>query len=79
MQLIEDYESLAGRAADLDEALFELQVAIKHLLKDIIIDSATVSKEMGLSGVKLSKISVPIFDSKVFNWKNFWETFDATI
>ena len=32
-----------------------------------------------LSGVKLSKISVPIFDGKILNWKSFWEQLDATI
>ena len=35
MLLIDDYESLAGRAAGLEEASFELRVAIKHLLKNI--------------------------------------------
>ena len=33
--LIDDYESLAGRAGGLEEASFELQVAIKRLLKNI--------------------------------------------
>ena len=39
----------------------------------------TVSKETGLSGVKLPKVSVPTFDGKVLNWKSFWEQFEATI
>ena len=33
MLLIDDYESLAEKAASLEEVSFELQVAIKHLLK----------------------------------------------
>ena len=32
--LIDDYKSLAGRANGLEEALFELRVAIKRLLKN---------------------------------------------
>ena len=78
MLLIDDYESLAGRADGMEEALFELRVAIKRLLKTIKADSA-VDKVKGLSGVKLPKISVPTFDGKVLNWKSFWEQFDATI
>ena len=35
MLLIDDYESLAGRAADLKEVSVKLRVAIKRLLKDI--------------------------------------------
>ena len=57
---------------------FALRVAIKRLLKTIKVESA-VDKDKGVSGVKLSKISVPTFDGKVLNWKNFWEQFDATI
>ena len=79
MLLIEDYESLAGRAAGLEEALFKLRVAIKCVLKDIKIESAIVSKEMGLSKVKLPKISVPTFDGQILNWKSIWAQFDATI
>ena len=52
------------READLEEALFQLRVAIKHLLKDVKIESA-VSKETHLSGVKLPRISVPTFDDKI--------------
>ena len=76
--LIDDYESLAGKAGGLEEALFELRVAIKRLLKNIKTES-TASKATGLSGVKLPKVSVPTFDGKVLNWKSFWEQFDATI
>ena len=76
MLLIDDYESQAGRATGLEDTLFELRVAIKCLLKDIKVDS-TVRKEMGLSGVKLPKISVPTFDGEVLNCKSFWEQFDA--
>ena len=76
--LLDDYQSLAGKAASLEEALFELRVAIKRLLKKIKTESA-VTKEPGLGGVKLPKVSVPTFDGKVLNWKNFWEQFDATI
>ena len=78
MLLIDDYESLVGRADGLKEALFDLRVAIKHLLKNIKAKSA-VDKDKGLSGVKLPKISVPTFNGKVINWKSFWEQFDATI
>ena len=35
MLLINDYGSLAGKAAGLEEASFELQVAIKRLLKNV--------------------------------------------
>ena len=58
MLLIDDYESLSGKADGLEEALFELRVAIKRLLKNIKAESA-VNKDNGLSGVKLPKISVP--------------------
>ena len=58
MLLIDDYESLAGKVDGLEEALFELRVAIKRLLKNIKAESA-VDKHKGLSGVKLPKISVP--------------------
>ena len=78
MLLINDYESLVGKSAGLEEASFELQVAIKRLLKDIKTESA-ISKETGLSKVKLPKVSVPTFDGKVISWKSFWEQFDATI
>ena len=78
MLLIDNYESLAGRAGGLEEALIELRVAIKRLLRNIKAESA-VGKEKGLSGVKLPKVSVPKFDGKVLNWKSFWEQFDATV
>ena len=78
MLLIDEYESLAGKAAGLEEASFELQVAIKHLLKNTKTES-TVSKDKGLSGVKLPKVSVLTFDGKVLNWKSFCEQFDTTI
>ena len=78
MLLIDDYKSLAGKAGGLEEALFELRVAIKRLLKNIKAKSA-VSKEKGLSWVKLHKVSVPTFDGKVLSWKNFWVKCDATI
>ena len=35
MLLIDDYESLAGKADGLEEVIFELRVGIKHLLKNI--------------------------------------------
>ena len=38
-----------------------------------------MDKDKRLSGVKLSKISVPTFVTKALNWKSFWEHFDATI
>ena len=41
MLLAKDYESLARRATDLEEVLFELRVAIKHLFKDAKFESAT--------------------------------------
>ena len=47
-------------------------------LKDIKAKS-TVSKETGLRGVKLPKVSVSTFVGKVLSWKSFWEQFDATI
>ena len=62
----------------MEEALFELRVTIKRLLKNIKSES-TVDKEKGLSGVKLPKISVPKFDGKVLNRKSFSEQFDDTI
>ena len=61
MQLMDNYESLAGRLDGMEEASFELRVAIKRLLKNIKPESA-VHKDKGLSGVKLPKISVPTFD-----------------
>ena len=78
MLLIDDYKSLAGSAGGLEEALFELRVAIKRQLKNIKVKSAE-DKDKGLRGVKLPKISVPMFDGKVINWKSFWEQFDTTI
>ena len=80
MLLIDDYKSLAGRAcADgLEQALVDLRVAIKRLLKNIKAESA-VDKDKGLRSVKLPKISVPTFDGKVLDWNSFWEQFDATI
>ena len=78
MLLIDDHESLVEKAGGLEEALFELQVAIKCLLKNTKAESA-VDKEKGLGGVKLPKVSIPTFDGKVLNWKSFWEQFDATI
>ena len=76
--LIGDYKSLAERAAVLEEASFEIRVAIKRLLKNINAES-TASKETQLSEVKLPKVNVPIFDGKVLNGKNFWEQFDANV
>ena len=80
MLLIGDYKSLADRAAtcSLEEASFEIRVAIKRRLKNINAKS-TASKETGLSEVKLPKVSVPTFDGNVPNWKNFWKQFNATI
>ena len=78
MLQIDDFESVAGRTGGQEEALFELQVAIKRLLKNIKAVSA-VDKDKGLSGVKLPKLNVPTFDGKVLNWNSFWEQFDMTI
>ena len=62
----------------MEEALFELQVAIKRLLKNLKANSA-VDKNKGLSDVKLPKISVSTSDGKFLNWKSFQEQFDAMI
>ena len=72
MLLIEDYDSLAKTAVSLERASFEIRVAIKRQLKEINAESC-VSKETGLSGLKLLKLSVPTFDGRVLNWKIFWE------
>ena len=75
MFLINNYESLAGRAGGLEEASFEPQVAIKHLLKNIKVESV-VDKDKGLTRIKLPKVSVPTFNGKVgklLNWKSLWE------
>ena len=76
--LVDDYETLAARASRLEEASYEIRVAIKRRLKDIKAE-ATASKETGLAELKLPKLSVPTFDGKVLNWTTFWEQFDATI
>ena len=78
MLLIDNYRSIAGREDGLEEALFELRVAIKCLLKNIKAVSA-VDEDKGLGGVKLPKISVPTFDGKDLNWKSCWEQFNAII
>ena len=57
MLLIDFCESLARKAAGVEEVSFELRVAIKHLVKNIKAES-TVSKEIKLSGVKLPMKSV---------------------
>ena len=64
--LIDDHESLAGRAVGLEEASFDLQLAIKHLHKTVKSNS-TVSQNTGLNRIKLPKISVPTFDGKILN------------
>ena len=70
MLLIDDDESLAGKAPGLEKASFALCVAIKCLVKNIKAESA-VSKETELNGVKLPKVSVFTFAKKVLNWKSF--------
>ena len=45
----------------MEKALFELRVAIKHLLKNIKAESA-MDKNKELVGSKLPKISVSTFD-----------------
>ena len=72
MLLIGDYKSLAERAAVLEEASFEIRVAIKRRVKNINAKSSA-SKQTGLSEVKLPKVSVrvPTFDGKILNSKNF--------
>ena len=62
----------------MEEASFEIRVAIKRRLKNLNTESS-VSKETGLSEVKLPKVSVPTFDGKVLNPRIFWEQFDITI
>ena len=78
MLLIGDYKSLAEKATALEEASFEIRVAIKRQLKNLNAESS-VSKETGLSEVKLLKVSVPTFDGKVLNLRYFWKQFDVTI
>ena len=78
MLLLGDYKSLAEKATALEEASFEIRVAIKRRLKNLNAESSR-SKDTELSEVKLPKVSVPTFDGKVLNWKNFWEQFDVTI
>ena len=49
-------------------------------VKGCQIESAmNVSREKGLSGVKLPQITIPTFDGKILTWKSFWGQFDATI
>ena len=47
MPLIDDFESLAGKAAGLEETSFEIQVSINRLLKNIKSEY-TVSKRNGI-------------------------------
>ena len=75
--LIGDYKSLAERAIALEEASLEIRVAVKRRLKNINSQSSgIISKETGLREGKLPKVSVPTFDGKVLNWKNFWEQYE---
>ena len=62
------------RTAGMEEALFDLRVAIMCLLNNMKAKS-TVSKKMELSEVacRLLEVSVPTFDRKVLSWKNCWE------
>ena len=46
--------------------------------KNIYVES-TASKKTGVSDGKEHKSSVPTFDGRVLNWKNFWEQFYVTI
>ena len=78
MLLLGDYKSLAEKATALEEASFEIRVAIKRRLKNLNAGSYR-SKKTELSEVKLPKVSVPTFDGNVLNLKNFWEQFDVTI
>ena len=48
------------------------------MLKNIKAKS-TASKETGLSGTKLPKVSISTFDGKVLSWKSFCQEFDGTI
>ena len=57
MLLIGDYKSLAERAAVLEEASFEIRVAIKCRLKNINAESSG-SKEARFSELKFPKWSV---------------------
>ena len=61
MLLLGDYKSLAEKATALEEASFEIRVAIKRRLKNINAESSG-SKETGLSEVKLPKVRVATFD-----------------
>ena len=54
----------------MEEASFEIRVAIKRRLKNFNAESSR-SKDTELSEVKLPKVSVPTFDEKILNWKNF--------
>ena len=72
MLLLGDYKSLAEKATAVEEASFEIRVAIKRRLKNLNAESSR-SKETELSEVKLPKVSVPTFYGKLLNWKNYWE------
>ena len=42
-------------------------------------NQSAVKPKPGNTGVKLPKISIPLFDGNILNWGNFWEQFEVAI
>ena len=72
---IDDYEECKERASRIEQSLFEASVTISCLTEE------TKKKPIVLpmSGINLPRIKIPTFDGNIFNWRLFWEQFQATV
>ena len=69
-----------------DATLSEWAVTIRNALSDLSLklkrmqsDQASNMTSASISGVKLLKLEVPMFDGDIMNWAAFWERFDAQV
>ena len=71
-----DDTTLSERHAQLSQILFDARLKIKRLLHK---HDSVPSLSPGPSGVKLPKLSVPVFDGNIVNWRLFWEQFTISV
>ncbi len=76
VSLAEDEGDLIGEHARLSKAVFDVCLKIKRLLQGKP-DKATFGSDKG--GVRLPKLSVPMFDGNILHWRSFWEQFTVSV
>jgi len=70
-------KELSEAQVTVEKAVFDCALKVKKPLQSRTLPSSKSASDS--TGVKLSKIDVPIFDGNILNWKTFWERFKVSV